>query len=744
MKRNLLATVAVCAIASALSNAGSAAAQVAKPQKPAQQAEPVASAISEVVVTARRREEDIVSTPVAVTAVSGAQLAAANVTSLVDIDRLAPSLRVSPIVGRVDQVTFSIRGMNDTSGLLTSDQAVGIYFADAIQERSQGVGRALFDIASVQVLNGPQGTLFGRNLTGGAILIEPKAPVLNDLEGYAQGLYGNYDRREFQSAVNLPLGDKAALRLGANISRQDGYMTNLITGSHPRNDHSDSFRASLLLQPTDQLRNTLVFDSFRGHGLGGGFTPVAVNPALALPVPFNKALVAGELAVVNAQKARSVHVVAEDQDFPHAASNYGVTNTTSLLLGDATVKNIFNYREVKTADVNGSGLPKIVGLSLLEVRNVQTHVHQTSDELQAVGKTMGDRLEYQVGLYYFTESGSTAGGISSFSSPYSQQLESVTNDSKSIYAQADYHFTEKLSLTVGGRFTWDSRAVVDSAKNAAGAVTLPTTSLSKDFSEPTYTISLNYKPDDLSLIYLTNRRGYRSGGFNGGATTPAQLTTIQPEILTDFEFGAKRRGDLGGVEYQATFAAFHSNYHNLQRNLVQFIGGVPNRVLTNAGDATINGGEFAATVVPIPALLLSGFIGYTDAKYDSSSPFSGIPFSQTPKSTYNLSATLKLPSPDGDGHLSAMASYSHTSSILITDAAVPPGSKYIAPGYGLLSARLTYEHIAGSGVHADLFATNLLDQDYVLAGTPFFTNLGFTSYVYGPPRMYGVEVGFTF
>jgi len=105
---------------------------------------------------------------------------------------------------------------------------------------------------------------------------------------------------------------------------------------------------------------------------------------------------------------------------------------------------------------------------------------------------------------------------------------------------------------------------------------------------------------------------------------------------------------------------------------------VPNRVLSNAGNATINGGEFAATVVPVPALLLSGFVGYTDAKYTSSSPFAGIPFSQTPKWTYNLSATLKLPSPDGDGHLSAMTSYSHTSSILITDAAVPPGSKYIA------------------------------------------------------------------
>lgn len=738
MKRNLLAAVAACALVPVLLEAAPAAAQVSAASKSAASG---VSAIAEVVVTARRREEDIVSAPLAVTAVSGEQLAAANVTSLVEIDRIAPSLRVSPIVGRVDQVTFSIRGLNDTSGLITSDQAVGVYFADAIQARSQGVGRALFDIASVQVLNGPQGTLFGRNLTGGAILIEPKAPVLREFGGYLQGTYGNYDRRELQGAVNLPLGDKAALRLGANISRQDGYMDNVVTGGHPRSDHSDSFRASLLLQPTDQLRNTLILDSYRGHGLGGGFTPVAVNPALVLPAPFTAALIAGERAVLTAQQGRSVHSVAEDQDYPYRASNYGATNTTSLDLGDLTLKNILNYRKVKTVDIQGSGLPKIIGLAILNVKNNGASVHQASDEFQAIGKTLDGRLEYQLGLYYFKESGNSDGGVSSFSSPYSHQFNSVTNESKSVYAQADYHFTDKLWVTAGARYTWDSRSLFIFGTSGAGATTLAPTSLSKDFSEPTYTLSLNYKPDEASLIYITNRRGYRSGGFNGGATTPAALTTIRPEILTDFEFGAKRRGEFGSVEYQATFAAFHSKYKDLQRNLVQFVGGVPTRVLTNAGDATINGAEFAATVVPVPAILLSGFVGYTDAKYASSSPFAGIPFSQTPKWTYNVSATVKLPSPEGDGHLSATAAYSHTSSILITDAAVPPGAKYIAPGYGLLSARLSYDDIAGSGIHAALFATNLLDQDYVLAGTPFFTNLGFTSYVYGQPRMFGIEVG---
>jgi len=408
MKSKFLMTGRPACFAPALLGAGSAVAQVTESQKAPSSADS-GSAVGEVIVTARRRAEDIVKTPVAVTAISGAQLKAANVTSLNEIDRLAPSLRVSPIVGRLDQVTFSIRGMNETSGLITADPAVGVYFADAIQTRSQGVGRALFDIASVQVLNGPQGTLFGRNLTGGAILIEPNAPVLDKWEGYAQGTYGNYNRREFQGAVNIPLGDMFALRLGANISGRDGYMHNVVTNTDIRSDYSNSYRASLLFEPTNYFHNTLIFDGFNGHGLGGGFTPVAVNPELALPVPFNAALIAGELAALKAQQARSVYDVAEDQNYPFSDSNYGLTNTSALETGGLTFKNIFNWRRVKSSDVQGSGLPPILGLDILEVINNDTDVHQITDEIQVLGSALDNHIDYQAGFYYFREHGESVG-----------------------------------------------------------------------------------------------------------------------------------------------------------------------------------------------------------------------------------------------------------------------------------------------------------------------------------------------
>src|SRR5258706_6095572 len=206
-------------------------------------------------------------------------------------------------------------------------------------------------------------------------------------------------------------------------------MTNLVTGGHPRSDSSNSFRASLLFAPTDRFRNTTVFDGFTGHGLGGGFTPVAVNPAVALPAP----LVAAELAAFQAQRARSVYVVAEDRDYPSHVSNYGLTNSSVLEVGDLTIRNIANYRIVKSSDIQGSGLPRLLGVPALVIFNDRTSVHQVSEELQFLGKALDNRLEYQAGLYYFREHGSAVGGASTLSNARSNNGRAVTHASKSVF-----------------------------------------------------------------------------------------------------------------------------------------------------------------------------------------------------------------------------------------------------------------------------------------------------------------------
>ncbi len=707
-------------------------------------AEMEAAGLEDIVVTARRRAESIVSVPVAVTAVTGGQLKTANIQAIASLDRVTPGMRMSPIGSRMGVLSVSIRGMNDTGGLITTDPTVGIYFADAIQARAQGAGRAFYDIASVQVLKGPQGTLFGRNLTGGAILIEPEAPSLDAVTGYVQGIYGNYDRKEVQGAINLPLGPKVALRVAANIARRDGFVTNLNTGSKLRSEYSDSFRGTLLIEPSDEFSNKTIIDSYKSHGRGAGMVPIAVNPAvntLTGPATNPAAL---RLAALARRQNRDFYDVEETQDSPSTASNFGVTNTSVANIAGVTVKNIFSYRHVKSDDTAEEGLSQ----NLLLVQSIGD-IEQITEEFQILGKLFDDKLDYITGAYFFRESGRLTQVSSSFGTPRFT-VNRAKNESRSLFAQIDYHFTDKLSLTAGGRYTWDERWV---RQNVTGPTTPTFNAVEQvSFSKPTWTLSLNYKPGPQSLVYVTTRRGYRSGGFNGGATNAASLTVVRPESLTDVEVGAKTQGRIAGAHYRATIAAYHSDYLNMQRSLVQAVGTPPTatRTLLNAGKARVNGVEADGTIIPIRQLELSGSFAYTDAKYVryldplTGADISNIPFAQTPKWTYRLAAKVNLSGEDSESKLSVAADYYHVSKILSTDVTgILPG--YITPGYGLLGGRITYDNIGGKGIRLAAFVANLTNKHYFVATTPFYgAPFGVTSGITGEPRMYGIELGFSF
>lgn len=721
-------------MALAIANGTSANAQEQRPEAAAADA---SNDSNDIVVTARRRDESIVDVPVSVTAVSGDQLQRANISSAADLARVAPEVRTYPVQGRQSTISFIIRGQIETSGLPTADPAVGLYFAEAVQARPQGSGKLFYDLNSIQVVSGPQGTLFGRNHTGGAILISPQAPKLGEVEGYAQAIYGNYDRREFQGALNLPLGDKVALRLAGNLTRRDGWLTNLVTGNELRTDHTDSFRASLLVEPSDQFRNVTIFDGFKGRSNDGGVTVIAVNPAINSPVnPLAVRLAA--LAAQQADRRR----VAQFNDAPSRSSNYGVTNTSTLELGGVTLKNIFNYRWIRSDDTADAGLP----INTL-VQRVKVDAEQMSNEFQVSGTTLDERLDYIAGAYFFWEKATSTTFNSVFGSPFLvSPRDRATNESKSVFAQVDYHLNDKLSVTAGARYTIDDRGVYQYAESAPGVVSL-NASKSATFKKPTWTLSLNYKPNEDTLLYVTNRRGYRSGGFNGGATTPATFTALRPEILTDYEAGFKTQGRLGDMRYRASLSAFHSVYDDIQRNVLTVLGTVPVRTLFNAAKARINGGQAELFVSPVRAIELTGFVGYTDAKYKefNDGTLTGLPpFAYTPKWNYRFSGRVILPVSDDVGELSAQADYFHTSSVIRQDRPPFPGERI--PGYGLLSGRITLDRIGGSNLRVSVFGTNLTNKTYYSAAQAFYTLPfgGLTGGVLGDPRMYGVEVGYRF
>jgi iron complex outermembrane receptor protein len=737
--RALAAAAGCAALAAAMAHGAAALAQTsagAGEQVPAGVNQP--NGLEEIVVTARRRKEAAQDVPISVTAISAEALRQASVSSVEDLERLAPGLHTMATSGRANQVSFVIRGQAEETGYITNDPAVGVYFAEAVQMRPQGTSKSLYDLESVQVLKGPQGTLFGRNTTGGAVLIQPNRPQLGTTEGYVEGTFGNYDRHSFQGAINLPVGSVFAIRLASSIERQEGYVTNLTTGRRLDGTHSNAFRGSFLFDPGNGFRNTLYVDTFNSNQTGTATEIVALNPAL--PPGKNPALI----AALASQQRRSPYDVQNDLDPRSKASNYGATNLSELDLGEVTLKNIFNYRRVsgyESLDSDGSGVALVTGVDNLVAR-------QYSEELQVLGKALDSRLQYIAGAYYFRESGTDFPTIAVGATPPAFQATEVVNVSKSVFAQADYEIVPRLTATLGGRFTWDSRSIDETVLNRAGTLCTLCASLSKDFSAPTWTGGLQYKLDKDVLLYLTNRRGYRSGGFNGQAQTLAGLTPYRPETVTDVEFGVKADWQLLGAPIRTNLAVYKSYYNDIQRQVAVVLQGIPTRTIYNAAKATITGGELELTYLPLQRLELSGFYGYTDGRYQqftdpaSGQDLSGLPFARTPKVMWRLAGRYELPFARDFAQTHVGVNYQWTDQVSWNDSAILPG--YLLPSYGLLNARIEFDHLRGSNARVSLYVNNITNTEYRTFAIAAYPNVGYTAQGVGAPRMYGVELGYRF
>jgi iron complex outermembrane receptor protein len=246
--------------------------------------------LDEIIVTARRREESLQSVPISMTAMTGEQLQESGVTSVRDLQAHVPSLVVATQGTDRMVVGFGIRGMRSTSFLVLDDPAVGTYFAEGVQVRTYGFGETLFDIQSIQVLKGPQGTLFGRNNTGGAILVEPNKPSTLGFEAQATAGGGSHGLYYGNGAVNIPVTDTVALRVAGSIKKSDGYSTNILSGQKWDNDGSQAGRVSLLLWPSDSVKSTFILDYLHADQAPNstrikGFTPLVSSGFRALFTP---------------------------------------------------------------------------------------------------------------------------------------------------------------------------------------------------------------------------------------------------------------------------------------------------------------------------------------------------------------------------------------------------------------------------------------------------------------------------
>lgn len=715
----------------------------------------------DIIVTARREAEVIQRVPISITAIDSQTLERGTVTGLKDIQYFSPSLSVSTNNTRSTD-NLSLRGVGTTFG---TDPAVVAYFAEVPLPGGGGGAGNLFDLSDVQVLNGPQGTLFGRNTTGGAVLFEPKKPT-DTFGGQVMVGYGNYNNFEQQAILNLPIiPGVLAVRAGISHRTRDGYTRDVVTGQDYDNIDFTAGRFSILFTPSAGIENftTLNFLNRKEHG--GSSVLHLVNPAF-YGTAFD--------AILAQQQAWGPRRVAYDGAELDRQKIFIATNRTQIDLGsEITFKNIISYstyRNTSLIDVDGSTIPGISYFPTGEPGGLQNNgtpaFNQFTEELQLTGKALSRMLDWTVGAYYqhnTPKENLTLQQNIIFGAPpeYASQGDDLV--SKAIYAQGTLDFgafspsLEGLKATGGIRYTRDRRK--DYATRYFDVPGLPCEYVSgasgsdcrydfapKVFKATTWTLGLSYQVTPDTMLYATASRGFKSGGINLPAPPSDTYSAFGPEKVSDLEIGAKTKTHIGTMPLRASVALFREKFNDIQRALLFPSGTSFALYIVNASSATIKGAEAQVDIEPVDGLRLGARYSYLHSSYGtfkdplSGADYTGLPLPYTPKHKVTLLAgyTSNL----GDvGSLDLQATYAYQSSYRNLDAFDPD---IVVKGYGLLSLSAGLNNIAQSGFDLSVFATNVTNKLYRVGGGNYYYSLGFTTSIYGEPRMVGARLTYHF
>lgn len=765
----------------------------------AQPAAPSLIALEEVVVTARRRTESLQDVPIAVTAMSEDYLRMSNIVELTDLRTHVPSLGITVAGTSTNIPQVALRGLRPSEVLITLDPAVPMYFSDVVMTPTHGTNLAMYDLASVQVLKGPQGTLFGRNSTGGAILIEPKRPG-HEFGGYLETRLGNYDLRTVEGAVDLPVGDRVQFRLAGRTVERDGYQRNVadnaLHGKRFWDEDSDSARLSMNVDVTDNLSNLLVVGYDKNEMLARVGRPVAFNPTSSLGGlvdRFHNQDGAVDAALERARQ-RGVHDVETDVLARDKVENTLVTNTTTWDLTDSlTVKNIFGYRKVNysaASDTDGTALPLFgtpVTVGSDVTRDVQartTQAEQFSNELQLAGTSFADRLTWLTGVYWYDMDASEsspvliAGAGGGFGGMEQNSPQgSVENEAYGLFAEGTYSLTDRLDVTLGARQSWDKRSVTVANTRSGNCIVsdrdgvlLPNDACarteSERFSSPSWRAVVDYQVTPDAMVYGGVSTGYRSGGFNLRGTDNVSLIPYDEETVMTYELGSKSDWQFAnGMSLRTNVAVYLSKFDDIQKTQDLVVDGVLGTNIVNAAEAEVKGLEFEAFFNPTQNLELMASYSYVDAEYKSwVKPGSGgtlldvsnAEFPWIPEHSANAYIKYYVPVDPAIGDISLMASiYWQGEMSLDEDVGVnalgypePARSAFLAneyeSSYSVINLRADWRSVMGSSFDLGIWVDNLRDEEYVVGGLTVEDSQGWASRVYGAPRTYGATLRWSF
>jgi iron complex outermembrane recepter protein len=693
--------------------------------------------LDSVTVTARKREETLQDVPVAVTAFTADAMEKLNVEDIGDLDAQVPNLTIYAARGSSSTVTAYIRGIGQSDPLWGVDPGVGIYLDDVYIARPQGALLDVFDVDRVEVLRGPQGTLYGKNTIGGAIKYISRG-LPKEADGYAQLTVGNYGQLDMKGAFGGPIGGSDSpvrARLAVASLNRDGFGENLSNGAPVSDKEINAFRANLGADISDRFDLQFAFDWMDDQsGVRGAkmLAPNAFAPGLA-PLDDRYDIRSG-MPNVNDTKMKGAS----------ATANWRASDSWAF-------KYIFSRRDSDTeTNIDFDTLPNKIADVKAFYRD-----EQTTNEVQA-NYDGGGSARGVMGLYSFD--GEAGGQVLNnfFNASFGDTQGTVFTESIAAYADWTFDLSDRFSIDAGARWTdEDKHAIVLNRGYTDATFTVPTATVANfnrtvNFSNVSPKIALDYKLSDSTMLYGVATRGFKSGGFNIRANSVAVPRSAEPfddETVDSYEIGTKMA--LADQTVFLNFAYFYNKYQDIQLSVFTAFDSNGDGVndaffgdFTNAGRGHVQGLEMEYQWLPSEHWLLSGNLAWLDAKYDEFIT-QGVDVSNAQKFTnaprfsgaVNLEYRTDL---DNGGNLSARVGYAYQSEVWPTTDLSPVIRQ---DGYGLLNAGVIWR--TSPQWSFSLQGTNLTDKEYRTTGYNIPV-LGVLTGFYGAPRQYTVSARYDF
>jgi len=716
----------------------------------------------EILVTARRTEETLQRVPASVSAFNERALERIQAQDTTGLQGAVPNLNIAQGRGSSNSTNIFIRGIGQPDALQTFDPAVGVYVDGVYFSRIRGTQLDLLDLQRVEVLRGPQGTLYGKNTIGGALSLVTRRPD-QDLRGAIALSLGNYGYNEGRLSLSGPVTDTLAAGFAVLHSQRDGFVEDRVLDRDYNDKNTRAFRAALAFTPSDRLRIDLTGDYSQDNASLSTGQPLnsityLVGGGVALPLPTNPQNY--DFTV------RTTPSLPNSTDLRHWGASLNIAYDVSDAI---TLRSISAYRQLDTDDYID------IDATQLEVGDVFVGVDQNQISQEFQVNVNAGPLVGVAGLYYLREH------VTSHQEAYADDLlgpilgnptflrtidDDLETTSLAAYANLSYEIVPSLRLSAGLRYTRETKEYFRTTSTFSSFAPLTsaapfTFSAENTWEDVSPMASIDYQITDAVMIYARYARGFKSGGFNGRANSVAERSQFEPETANSYEVGI--RSTIGG-QLRMNLTGFYNDYRDFQARVsgtgVDPVTGLPEPRLSvlNAGELTIKGVELEAAWTPVRGLLIDAQVGYLDAQYeefaDARFPGGSRAF-QTPAFApdWTLRFGAQYEAELGRGgfltfggqarHRSEMALAIDNTTISTNPALVTRIEGLFAEPYWIADARIVWENQARN-FSLGLYGQNLFDEVYKTEGQEFSSIGSIRTAYYGAPATWYVRGTFRF